>query len=224
MYDQPNRGYLKAQVLAIFDKKINLVGDPPPTLPDAGDGGIGGGGGNPEAPAINPDSVDVINVGGNESPLGVNIYGYEFKYPTLAPEAMVLFNSFELMNIGFDDEGMIRSAALQLDAILALENQARMNNSISIDELNEALVLSDDFKDLMNEIAQRNGIVLDSSFIDRHIQIINSFLGQDEEFVILPKAGESQDEYIGRCVGIEINNGYESSQAAAICYDKWKNR
>jgi hypothetical protein len=222
MFDQPNRGYLKAQVLSIFDKKVNLAGEPP-SIPDQGDGGVGVGGGG-EVIAINPDVADVINVGGNENPLGVNIYGYEFKYPTLAPEAMVLFNSFELMNIGIDDEGMIRSAALQLDAILALENQARMNNSISMNDLNEAVVLADDFKDLMNEISQRNSIVLDSSFIDRHIQIINSFLGENEEFVILPKAGESQDEYIGRCVGIEINNGYESSQAAAICYDKWKNR
>jgi hypothetical protein len=45
-----------------------------------------------------------------------------------------------------------------------------------------------------------------------------------EEFEIKPLAGESKDEFIGRCVGIEINNGIESSQAAAICYAKWDER
>lgn len=37
------------------------------------------------------------------------------------------------------------------------------------------------------------------------------------------KKGESKEEYIGRCIGIEISNGYEPSQAAAICYTKWEN-
>jgi hypothetical protein len=67
-------------------------------------------------------------------------------------------------------------------------------------------------------------IVLDSSFIDRHIDIIKSYVGQEEDFVIKPMAGESKDEYIGRCVGIEVNNGMDSSQAAAICYAKWDER
>jgi hypothetical protein len=35
------------------------------------------------------------------------------------------------------------------------------------------------------------------------------------------KKGESKDDYMGRCIGIEINSGYEPSQAAAICYAKW---
>lgn len=37
------------------------------------------------------------------------------------------------------------------------------------------------------------------------------------------KKGESKEEYIGRCIGIEVGNGYDPSQAAAICYDKWEN-
>jgi len=35
------------------------------------------------------------------------------------------------------------------------------------------------------------------------------------------KKGESKNDYMGRCIGIEISNGYEPSQAAAICYTKW---
>jgi len=37
------------------------------------------------------------------------------------------------------------------------------------------------------------------------------------------KEGESKDEFMGRCIGIEIANGVDPSQAAAICYSKWEN-
>lgn len=154
----------------------------------------------------------------------INIFGYESKYFELAPEAIEVFNSFNSMDISEDDKGMIRSAALQLDAILSIENETIEDESISINSLNEAIILADDFKDLMNQISKSLNIVLDSSFIDRHIEIINSYVGQEEDFVIKPMAGESKDTFIGRCVGIEINNGIESSQAAAICYAKWDER
>ena len=41
------------------------------------------------------------------------------------------------------------------------------------------------------------------------------------QFVIEPKAGESQDEFIGRCIPFEVSNGYEQDQAAAMCYANW---
>ena len=33
--------------------------------------------------------------------------------------------------------------------------------------------------------------------------------------------GESENEFISRCIGEEIGAGYEQSQAAAICYSYW---
>ena len=44
------------------------------------------------------------------------------------------------------------------------------------------------------------------------------------EFVIEPNAGESQDEFIPRCIAYEINNGIDQDQAVAICYSKWDNK
>lgn len=38
---------------------------------------------------------------------------------------------------------------------------------------------------------------------------------------VTPNAGETQEEFISRCIGEEIGAGYEQSQAAAICYSKW---
>jgi len=41
------------------------------------------------------------------------------------------------------------------------------------------------------------------------------------QFVVEPKANESEDEFIGRCISVEVGNGYDQEQAAAICYTKW---
>ena len=36
------------------------------------------------------------------------------------------------------------------------------------------------------------------------------------------KKGEGEQEFISRCIGEEINSGYEQDQAAAICYGYWR--
>jgi hypothetical protein len=42
-----------------------------------------------------------------------------------------------------------------------------------------------------------------------------------EKMVVNPRAGESKDEFVSRCIAVEINAGKEQDQAAAICYTKW---
>jgi len=39
---------------------------------------------------------------------------------------------------------------------------------------------------------------------------------------INPKSGETQDEFISRCIGVEVSSGKEQDQAAAICYSVWR--
>ena len=41
---------------------------------------------------------------------------------------------------------------------------------------------------------------------------------------VKPKAGEEKEEFISRCISEEIGAGYESSQAAAICYSTWERK
>ena len=36
------------------------------------------------------------------------------------------------------------------------------------------------------------------------------------------KKGESENDFISRCIGEEVGAGYEQSQAAAICYSYWR--
>ncbi len=36
------------------------------------------------------------------------------------------------------------------------------------------------------------------------------------------KSGETEQEFISRCIGEEVSAGYEQEQAAAICYSYWR--
>lgn len=39
-----------------------------------------------------------------------------------------------------------------------------------------------------------------------------------------PKKGEKKSDYISRAISAYIREGYDQDQAAAIAYDKWRNR
>ena len=52
-----------------------------------------------------------------------------------------------------------------------------------------------------------------------------NFLAFKKEAFVEPTGGETQDEFIGRCIGVLVGDeGYEQDQAAAICYSTWENR
>jgi hypothetical protein len=44
----------------------------------------------------------------------------------------------------------------------------------------------------------------------------------NQELVVEPRADESKDEFISRCIGIEVEAGMDSDQATAVCYSKWE--
>lgn len=37
------------------------------------------------------------------------------------------------------------------------------------------------------------------------------------------KKGESKEQFISRCIKIEMDNGYDSKQSVAMCYSMWDN-
>lgn len=47
------------------------------------------------------------------------------------------------------------------------------------------------------------------------------FLAFSKQEFVEPKAGESEDEYVSRCIPVLIDEGYDEDQAAAICYDSF---
>lgn len=50
------------------------------------------------------------------------------------------------------------------------------------------------------------------------------FMAFNEEQFVKPKGGETEDEFIGRCIPILIDEGKEQEQATAICYSYWDNK
>jgi len=46
----------------------------------------------------------------------------------------------------------------------------------------------------------------------------------NQEFIVEPKSDESKDEFISRCIGVEIGSGKSQEQSTAICYAKWENK
>jgi len=36
------------------------------------------------------------------------------------------------------------------------------------------------------------------------------------------KSGETEEQFISRCIGEEVSSGMESDQAAAVCYSYWR--
>ena len=39
---------------------------------------------------------------------------------------------------------------------------------------------------------------------------------------VKPRKNESKNDFIQRCVGVEIGSGREQTQAVAVCYSIWK--
>lgn len=72
--------------------------------------------------------------------------------------------------------------------------------------------------------AQRKLRQIDAALNSSTYQTIVSRMSSEEEFIVEPRSGESEEEFVSRCIGIEIDNGYPVDQAAAICYTKWRNK
>ena len=58
------------------------------------------------------------------------------------------------------------------------------------------------------------------SIVDKPAIGVNFLKFAHEQFVE-PEAGESEDEFVGRCIPVLIEEGYDAEQAAAICYSSF---
>jgi hypothetical protein len=74
---------------------------------------------------------------------------------------------------------MVRSAAVIADAIFKIENDVLESKTATQSQLDEAMVLVDDYKDIIEEIDEDNLTSTDVSYMDSHIETIKSFLSTD---------------------------------------------
>jgi hypothetical protein len=106
----------------------------------------------------------------------LDVYGYETKYFQICPGAQKTFT--EIVSLPNNEEyiGMVRSAAVVADAIFKIENDVLEAKKATPQQLKEAILLVEDYKDIMYEIDEEHGIVTDVSYMDGHIKTIQSFL------------------------------------------------
>ena len=120
----------------------------------------------------------------------VDVYGYKTNHFDMCPNAVELFKHLVDMNVGLEEQGMIRSAAQIADNIFLIEREVLKGINASNDQLKEATILLDDFKDLMREIDQLLGMTHDVGFMDNHIRTIQENVSTkfQESYYDYPKA------------------------------------
>jgi hypothetical protein len=106
----------------------------------------------------------------------LDVYGYETKYFQICPGAQKTFT--EIVSLPNDEEyiGMTRSAAVVADAIFKIENDVLEAKKATPQQLKEAILLVEDYKDIISEIDEEHGTMSDVSYMDGHIKTIESFL------------------------------------------------
>jgi len=122
----------------------------------------------------------------------MDVYGYKPTHFYLCPMATATFKHLVEMNVGIDEQGMIRSAAQIADSIFRIEKNVIDLQKATPDQVSEAVILLDDFYDLMQEIDKLIGMVHDVSYMEAHIEKIKSFADsysmQFESYTDYPKA------------------------------------
>jgi hypothetical protein len=127
---------------------------------------------NKNAPLIRADKFEIV------AP-NVNVYGYHTRYFQICPGAQATFEHLISMDNDEDTIGMIRSAAQVADNVFRIEDEVIKSESATQHQYDEAVLLVDDFKDIINEIDKISGMVHDVSYMDGHIDKIKEYLKED---------------------------------------------
>jgi hypothetical protein len=124
-----------------------------------------------EVPNCVPETENMQEVNGE-----IDVFGYETKQFYICPGAIGTFEELKTLAKDEDTIGMIRSLAQIADNVFKIEKDAIQNKSTTQKEVDEAIVLVSDFKDLLKEIEEEVQKTFDVSYMDGHIVTIKSFL------------------------------------------------
>jgi hypothetical protein len=127
--------------------------------------------GNRMVPNCVPETENMQEVGRE-----IDVLGYKTKNFSVCPGAVALFEHLQSMPLEEDTIGMIRSAAQIADNVFGIEKSVLETKTATEEQLNQAIVLVDDFKDVIEEIDEEVGMRHDVSFMDGHIEVIKSYL------------------------------------------------
>lgn len=128
----------------------------------------------------NPSPSTIKNLGlSKENFNGVDVFGFKTRYFHMCPGATELFKHLVSMNVDDDTKGMIRSAAQVADNVFRLEEEVIKADMATPDQLLQATIMVEDFKDIMGEIDKITGMKHDVSFMDGHVEKIKEYLKEE---------------------------------------------
>jgi hypothetical protein len=132
----------------------------------------------------NPSPSTIRNLGLSKEkmeivPPNVNVYGYHTRFFQICPGAQATFEHLITMNNDEDTKGMIRSAAQVADNVFRIEYEVIKAESATQHQYEEAVILVDDFKDIIGEVDKISGMKHDVSYMDGHIEKIKEYLKED---------------------------------------------
>jgi hypothetical protein len=109
----------------------------------------------------------------------LDIFGYNTRFFFICPGAEATFE--HLISMAPDPEtiGMIRSAAVVADRVFEIEKEVIDNASATREQMKEAIVLVDDFYDIMYEIDEELGMVHNVQYMDGHLEVIADYLPEE---------------------------------------------
>jgi hypothetical protein len=106
----------------------------------------------------------------------MDVLGYKTKFFYICPGAQSTFEHLISMKPDEDTSGMIRSAAQVADNVFQIEAKVIEDGKATQDQLNQAVILVDDFYDIIEEIDKALNMDHDVSYMDGHIEKIQSYL------------------------------------------------
>ena len=132
----------------------------------------------------NPSPSTIRNLGLSKENMeitapNVNVYGYHTRFFQICPGAQATFEHLISMDNDEDTKGMIRSAAQVADNVFRIEYEVIKAESATEHQYQEAVILVDDFKDIIGEIDKISGMKHDVSYMDGHIDKIEEYLQED---------------------------------------------
>jgi hypothetical protein len=163
----------------------------------------------PNTPVVMNDNLLIEPVAFGE----IDILGYKTKYFYICPGAQSTFEHLISMKPDEDTSRMIRNAAVLADSIFEIEAKVLDEETASVEQLEKATLLVDDFYDLMEVIDNDLGMLHDVSYMEGHLEKIGSYVR--EEMGLEDACWEGYE-----AIGTKIVNGREVPNCVPIEKEK----
>jgi len=108
--------------------------------------------------------------------IDIDIYGYKPLYFHICPGAVTTFQHLVDMKLDEETQGMVRSAAQIADNVFRIEADVLKGEVSNLQQLDEAIILVEDFKDLIEEIDEITDMKHNIDYMDGHIEVIKKYL------------------------------------------------